>query len=94
MNELDGAAASLQKRMEIVDAVLAVLERRGEALALFERAPTESWLAEQLGETFGLSGTQVKAVLDLRLRSITDDEAGRYREERDHLSRRMGAADG
>ena len=74
-------------RLEIVDAVLAAMGRRGEVLEVVASCPDREHALDELGRVLGVSVVGAGAVLDVQLYRFTHAERTRLEAIRGELRR-------
>lgn len=79
--ELDQA----EKRAHILEGLLIAIDNIDEVIAIIRAAQTPDEAREKLMERFGLSEVQSRAIIDMRLRSLTGLERDKVKEEHAEL---------
>jgi DNA gyrase subunit A len=79
--ELDQA----EKRAHILEGLLIAIDHIDEVISLIRAAETPDQAREKLMERFGLSDIQARAIIDMRLRSLTGLERDKVKEEYNEL---------
>ena len=79
--ELDQA----EKRAHILEGLLIAIDHIDEVIALIRAADTPDQARENLMNRFGLSDIQARAIIDMRLRSLTGLERDKVKEEYNEL---------
>ncbi len=83
--ELDQA----EKRAHILEGLLIAIDHIDEVIALIRAAETPDKARESLMERFGLSDIQSRAIIDMRLRSLTGLERDKVKEEYNELLKQI-----
>jgi len=83
--ELDQA----EKRAHILEGLLIAIDHIDEVIALIRAAETPDNARESLMERFGLSDIQSRAIIDMRLRSLTGLERDKVKEEYNELLKQI-----
>ena len=83
--ELDQA----EKRAHILEGLLIALDHIDEIIALIRSSATPDLAREGLMEKFNLSDIQSRAIIEMRLRSLTGLERDKIKEEFDELMKRI-----
>lgn len=78
------------QRLEILDAIVAGIDRRQELLQIVSAAPSDEEARRQLGAAFGFNEGQAAAVLDIQVRRFATEQRRRISNERDQLQRSIG----
>ncbi|MGH8961707.1 MAG: DNA gyrase subunit A [Jatrophihabitantaceae bacterium] len=81
---------ALRQRLEILDALVAALERRTEVFDVIAASVSADAARERLSEMLGVSEIGATAVLDLQSRRFAQIEAQRIADERDQLRHQLG----
>lgn len=83
--ELDQA----EKRAHILEGLLIAIDHIDEVISLIRAADTPDQAREKLMERFGLSDIQARAIIDMRLRSLTGLERDKVKEEYNELLKQI-----
>lgn len=83
--ELDQA----EKRAHILEGLLIAIDHIDEVIALIRAADTPDQARENLMNRFGLSDVQARAIIDMRLRSLTGLERDKVKEEYNELLKQI-----
>lgn len=83
--ELDQA----EKRAHILEGLLIAIDHIDEVIALIRAADTPDQARENLMNRFGLSDIQARAIIDMRLRSLTGLERDKVKEEYNELLKQI-----
>ncbi|MHC1704609.1 MAG: DNA gyrase subunit A [Tenuifilaceae bacterium] len=83
--ELDQA----EKRAHILEGLLIAIDHIDEVIALIRAAQTPDQARESLMNTFNLSDIQARAIIDMRLRSLTGLERDKVKEEYNELLKQI-----
>jgi DNA gyrase subunit A len=83
--ELDQA----EKRAHILEGLLIAIDHIDEVIALIRAAETPDQARENLMNRFGLSDIQSRAIIDMRLRSLTGLERDKVKEEYNELLKQI-----
>jgi DNA gyrase subunit A len=83
--ELDQA----EKRAHILEGLLIAIDHIDEVIALIRAADTPDHARESLMERFGLSDIQARAIIDMRLRSLTGLERDKVKDEYNELLKQI-----
>ncbi len=83
--ELDQA----EKRAHILEGLLIAIDHIDEVIALIRAADTPDQARESLMNRFGLSDIQARAIIDMRLRSLTGLERDKVKEEYNELLKQI-----
>ncbi|RPH34344.1 MAG: DNA gyrase subunit A [Bacteroidales bacterium] len=83
--ELDQA----EKRAHILEGLLIAIDHIDEVIALIRAADTPDHARESLMSKFGLSDIQSRAIIDMRLRSLTGLERDKVKEEYNELLKQI-----
>lgn len=83
--ELDQA----EKRAHILEGLLIAIDHIDEVIALIRAADTPDHARESLMSRFGLSDIQSRAIIDMRLRSLTGLERDKVKEEYNELLKQI-----
>ena len=83
--ELDQA----EKRAHILEGLLIAIDHIDEVIKLIRAADTPDHARESLMERFGLSDIQARAIIDMRLRSLTGLERDKVKEEYNELLKQI-----
>jgi len=83
--ELDQA----EKRAHILEGLLIAIDHIDEVIAIIRAAETPDQARENLMSRFGLSDIQSRAIIDMRLRSLTGLERDKVKEEYNELQKQI-----
>ena len=83
--ELDQA----EKRAHILEGLLIAIDHIDEVIAIIRAAETPDQARENLMNRFGLSDIQSRAIIDMRLRSLTGLERDKVKEEYNELQKQI-----
>lgn len=80
-----------QERAHILEGLLIALDRIDEVIRIIRQASSSEVAKNELMERFGLSELQAVAILDMRLRRLSQLEGGRIQQEYDELAALMAS---
>ncbi len=80
-----------QERAHILEGLLIALDRIDEVIRIIRQASSSEVAKTELMERFGLSELQAVAILDMRLRRLSQLEGGRIQQEYDELAALMAS---
>jgi DNA gyrase/topoisomerase IV subunit A len=80
-----GENADARERLEILEAIVAGLERRSELLEIVSSSRDTETAQTRVADLFGLNRVQTLAILDIQVRRFSETERLKITQERDHF---------
>ncbi|TCO44657.1 hypothetical protein EV646_110372 [Kribbella antiqua] len=90
MIDPDELAAAQRRKLELLDAVLAAIERRSEVLDIVSEAESPEAALLPVQNLLGITEENAWAVIDLQFRRLTKSNVARIEWERDELRAQWG----